>query len=310
MDGDVAHFAAGSGERHEAGPAFPRSLPRWLHATEYLDTDRMRNLHYGNLVLRRSAHLYLGYGVLVAISFLAVVWFVVANLDVTVAGRRGGAAGAGSGSGGLGAVISMVQVSVEPASAAHGPQPLPEPARHEAFRKFSDVSRIRRSTSGQVVAATRLSSGFPSSPGAATAGASHSGGGSGSGTGPSGAGSGTGTGGSGSGSGFDGVGDDASIFGTCDQMPSFIEQCRPEYPEAARRERIEGRVVLKVLVGENGRALRAQVLHRYPSECLLFDAAALRAVLDSRYAPALSGGRAVRVWCLVPVNFRLDRRIR
>ncbi len=66
--------------------------PTWfsfLSEDEFLDTDRLRQVDYGNLVLRRQMHHYLGSGVLFSIALLLLFWFVTFNWDdVASAGRR------------------------------------------------------------------------------------------------------------------------------------------------------------------------------------------------------------------------------
>ena len=54
---------------------------------EYLDTDRLLNLGYGNLVLRNKTHIYLGQGVIFALACLALIWVISANWDIIASGR-------------------------------------------------------------------------------------------------------------------------------------------------------------------------------------------------------------------------------
>ena len=46
---------------------------------EYLDTERVRGIQYGTLMLRKESHLYLGHGVAVAVGMLLVFWVISAN---------------------------------------------------------------------------------------------------------------------------------------------------------------------------------------------------------------------------------------
>ena len=51
----------------------------WSFVEEFLDTDRLRQIDYGNLALRRQAHLFLSHGVITAIVLLGLFWIVSAN---------------------------------------------------------------------------------------------------------------------------------------------------------------------------------------------------------------------------------------
>ena len=78
----------------------------------------------------------------------------------------------------------------------------------------------------------------------------------------------------------------------------------PAYPSAARRMRLEGTVLLEVLVDVDGRPLRVEV--RAGSGHRQLDEAARDQVLAHwRFRPATRDGRAIQAIGLVPVNFRL-----
>ena len=79
-------------------------------------------------------------------------------------------------------------------------------------------------------------------------------------------------------------------------------QDRLVYPEPARRDRVEGKVVVQFVVDEEGDVVDPVVI-RSPSP--LLDAAALAAVAGSRFTPGQQRGRPVKVRFAVPVTFRL-----
>jgi periplasmic protein TonB len=86
--------------------------------------------------------------------------------------------------------------------------------------------------------------------------------------------------------------------------PSVLEQVVPEYPRAARFDRIVGLVVLRVVVGMDGRVEpdRTVVVRSVPE----LDAAAIAAIGKWRFSPALGhSGRPVRVVIEVPFQFSL-----
>jgi periplasmic protein TonB len=86
--------------------------------------------------------------------------------------------------------------------------------------------------------------------------------------------------------------------------PVVIEQVLPEYPRAARSERIVGLVVLRVVIGADGRveSARTKVVRSVPE----LDAAAIAAIEKWRFSPAIGrSGQPVRVVIEVPFQFSL-----
>ena len=83
--------------------------------------------------------------------------------------------------------------------------------------------------------------------------------------------------------------------------PVFI--LPPTYPARCLRLGIEGRVLVRVLVGENGRVQEATIGHSSGDASL--DEAALAAVMRWRFEAARRDGVPVRVWAQVPIEFRL-----
>lgn len=77
----------------------------------------------------------------------------------------------------------------------------------------------------------------------------------------------------------------------------------PTYPERARERGIEGRVVLAVRVGADGRALAVKIDRS--SGAAELDRAAADAVRRWRFEPARQGGLAVEGTVSVPIRFRL-----
>ena len=86
------------------------------------------------------------------------------------------------------------------------------------------------------------------------------------------------------------------------QVPARIKDVAPEYPEIARRNRVQGVVILEAVIGVDGRVERARVLRSVP----LLDQAALNAVQSWEYTPTLLDGRPVPIIMTVTVNFRLE----
>lgn len=78
----------------------------------------------------------------------------------------------------------------------------------------------------------------------------------------------------------------------------------PRYPGVAIRRHWEGVVVLRILVGEDGRA-RAVQIERSSGRAPLDDAARRQVLKHWIFSPAMREGRAVRAWGTVPVHFIL-----
>jgi len=81
---------------------------------------------------------------------------------------------------------------------------------------------------------------------------------------------------------------------------SYYLQIR--YPEAARREGIEGRLRLRFVVTEDGSPEHIEVVEPLHP---LTDTAAVRALRSVDFRPARHEGDSVAVWMSLPVRFRL-----
>jgi protein TonB len=78
----------------------------------------------------------------------------------------------------------------------------------------------------------------------------------------------------------------------------------PVYPAASKRQGEQGRVLVRVLIGADGRAQRAEIKQSSGFERL--DQAALQTVQSWRYLPGRRGGVAEAMWFVVPINFVLE----
>lgn len=77
----------------------------------------------------------------------------------------------------------------------------------------------------------------------------------------------------------------------------------PRYPPQAVRQRQEGKVILKVLVGVDGSPQEITV--EKSSGSRLLDNAAIAAVKTWRFNPGSKGGRPAPGYALVPIEFNL-----
>jgi protein TonB len=99
-----------------------------------------------------------------------------------------------------------------------------------------------------------------------------------------------------------GTGDEPLRVGGDVKAPQLVNRVEPSYPEAARKARMEGVVILEAIITANGNVEEVKVLK---SVNPLLDAAATRAVQQWKYRPATLNGRAVRVYLTVTVTFNL-----
>jgi protein TonB len=88
-----------------------------------------------------------------------------------------------------------------------------------------------------------------------------------------------------------------------ESLPRLVSQVPAEYPEEAQRRKIEGMVVLSVLVGTRGEVDSVRVVRSVG----LLDEAAVASAWRWKFEPAISLGEPVAEWIVVPVSFRLER---
>lgn len=101
--------------------------------------------------------------------------------------------------------------------------------------------------------------------------------------------------------------EEEEFFVFVEEMPhlkgGLIElQQKIEYPELARRARIEGRVHIQFVVNENGKVENPKVIRGIGGGC---DEEALRVVKLAEFTPGLQRGRPVKVQYAMPVFFKL-----
>ena len=98
-----------------------------------------------------------------------------------------------------------------------------------------------------------------------------------------------------------------SVSGNSDlseiEPPKLIQQVDPVYPEEAKREKIEGTVVLGITIGEAGLVSEVRVLESVPG----LDQAAIDAVRKWQYTGAWIGGQPVIYSTTVSIKFSLNR---
>jgi TonB family protein len=91
-------------------------------------------------------------------------------------------------------------------------------------------------------------------------------------------------------------------FGGPVSPPSVVHKVEPEYSEEARRASLEGTVLLRIIVDEDGRPRELKVMR---SLGLGLDEKAIVAVSNWQFAPGTKEGQPVPVQAQIEVNFRL-----
>jgi protein TonB len=86
-----------------------------------------------------------------------------------------------------------------------------------------------------------------------------------------------------------------------DQGPQIVRQTKPLYPQEAFVKKIEGVVVLEILIDDSGRVVRVRIVRSVP----MLDRAAVDAVQKWIFVPAIRHGRPVATVAMAPVYFRI-----
>lgn len=92
------------------------------------------------------------------------------------------------------------------------------------------------------------------------------------------------------------------------ELPSsdadYLQNPKPSYPAMSKRLGEQGKVVVRVLIGVDGTAQKAEI--RQSSGFDRLDQAALATAQRWRYVPGKRGGVAEAMWFNVPINFVLE----
>jgi TonB family protein len=89
-----------------------------------------------------------------------------------------------------------------------------------------------------------------------------------------------------------------------DEPPQPIVQVQPEYPEKAKKAKLEGRVIVVAVVDENGDVIQASI---HSSTNPIFNEAALEAAKKMKFKPGRQKDIPVKVKVLIPFAFKLTK---
>jgi protein TonB len=88
-----------------------------------------------------------------------------------------------------------------------------------------------------------------------------------------------------------------------EKEPELVSMNEPQYPELAREAGVEGTVLIRVLVAEDG-FVKDQIIIQSVS---MLDDAAATAAQTAVFKPALQKDKPVAVWMVIPIEFRLHQ---
>lgn len=91
-------------------------------------------------------------------------------------------------------------------------------------------------------------------------------------------------------------------FVAVEEMPVLISMPPPVYPDMARQAEVEGTVMVRALVGKDGKVQDAFVTEGIP----MLNDAAVAAAKKAVFKPALQQHKPVAVWVQIPMRFTLN----
>jgi protein TonB len=89
-----------------------------------------------------------------------------------------------------------------------------------------------------------------------------------------------------------------------DTKPKIIRQMPITYPTLAKRNGVEGRVVVRVLIGIKGKPEKMEIYKSEPEG--IFDENAMKSLKYWQFRPGILNGELVPTWVAVPLTFQLD----
>lgn len=87
--------------------------------------------------------------------------------------------------------------------------------------------------------------------------------------------------------------------------PKIRHRVMPMYPAEAKKDHIEGRVVVRMIITQEGIARDPMVMESSPRG--VFDEAALAAVMKDKFIPATVDGKDVDCLVNLPIVFKLKK---
>jgi len=86
-----------------------------------------------------------------------------------------------------------------------------------------------------------------------------------------------------------------------EKEPELVSMKEPDYPDIAREAGVEGTVLVRVLVGEDGFVKQLMIVQSVQ----MLDDSAANAAQTAVFKPALQKDKPVAVWMVIPIEFSL-----
>src|SRR5262249_21408938 len=99
-----------------------------------------------------------------------------------------------------------------------------------------------------------------------------------------------------------GSGDRNVVTTVVDQRPVLLNTPQPRYTEEGRKNKIQGVVTARVLVGVDGEVKQVKIIRGLPDG---LDEQAIQAAYQLRYRPAMKDGHPIAFWEVARIEFNL-----
>lgn len=87
-----------------------------------------------------------------------------------------------------------------------------------------------------------------------------------------------------------------------DSPPKLVRQMPVNYPPDAKRNKVEGRVVVRCLITSDGKADKMEVVESEPTG--VFDENAVKSLKYWQFRPGVLKGEMVDTWVKIPLSFK------
>lgn len=88
-----------------------------------------------------------------------------------------------------------------------------------------------------------------------------------------------------------------------DEQPERLRMDTPVYPEMAQSAKVEGTVLIQVLVGKDGQVKRCLVKEGHE----MLRETALAAARSAVFKPAMIQNKPIEIWVMLPITFKLPK---
>jgi protein TonB len=86
-----------------------------------------------------------------------------------------------------------------------------------------------------------------------------------------------------------------------DKPPKIVRSIPIKFPAQAKKDGVTGKVVIRCLIGTNGKADKMEIVESEPAG--IFDKSALSTLKYFQFRPGIRQGEMVATWVKVPIKF-------